>query len=281
MIGSCALFSGMSVLIRIASAFDPSKITFYRFVIGIAILVTLALFRRIKLEFNNIPLLIVRGITGGIAVFCFFLAISKIGLAKGTIVSNTYPIFATIGAALFLKEKVRWKTWLFVLLCIVGMILTNYDGARGEFALDTWTLIALGGSFFSGIAIVSVRRLARTDNPSSIIMSQCIFGLWMVILPANIETVELSVAAGILLIAIGLTATIAQLMMTWSYRHVDVSTGSLLSMLMTVFNVIIGMIFFGESRGPVSVIGMAIVIIACAGVVFVNQRRELIVRSTA
>ena len=111
MVGSSALFSGMSVLIRLASDIDPFKISFYRFVIGISVLVTPALFRRIKLEFHNIPLLIVRGVVGGFGVFLFYLAIAKIGLAKGSIISNVYPIFATVGGAIILKEHVRPLTW--------------------------------------------------------------------------------------------------------------------------------------------------------------------------
>ena len=272
MIVSSVLFSVMSVLIRIVSDVDPFKTSMYRFLIGIAILSTLALFGRINLRFNNIRVLVLRGVTGGLAVFLFYLAIARIGLAKGSVISNIYPIFATIGGAVVLKERVTPLAWLFVAACMAGVVMVNHRAEAGMLAVDLWTILAFVGSILAGVAVVAVRRLSLTDSPYSIFFSQCVFGLWIVIVPASSVPFELHLSQGLLLCAIGFVATVAQLLMTWSYRHVDVAAGSLLSMLMVVFNVSAGVVFFREVGSPISFTGMAIVVLSCIGIVAANRR---------
>ena len=277
MIASSALFSCTAVLIRSALAIDPFKTALFRFAIGMAILCTLALVGRIKLRFINVPLLIVRGVSGGLAVFLFYLSINRIGLAKGTVISNMYPIFATIGGAIVLKEHVKPVAWFFVFACIAGIVLVNHNAESGKLTIDVWTVLAFAGSLVSAVAIVSVRRLARTDSPYAIFMSQCLFGFWIVVLPANLLPMKLGLTGGLILLAIGIIAAIGQLMMTWSFAHVDVATGSLLSMLMVVFNVIIGTVFFSEERSVLSIVGMVVITLSCTGIVYVNRKRPVII----
>jgi drug/metabolite transporter (DMT)-like permease len=272
MIASSALFSVMSVLIRLASDIDPFKTTLFRFVIGMAVLITLALSGKLRLRFSNKKLLTLRGITGGIAVFLFYLSISKIGLAKGTVIVNTYPLFATLGGALLLKERVRPLAWLFILSCLVGMVLINYDPSARSFDVTAWDGLALVGSLLSAVAVIAVRKLSETDTPHAIFMSQCVFGIWIVIIPANIVPVEIGIVGGLLLLSIGLVATGGQILMTWAYGKIDVSTGSLLSLLMMVFNVILGTVLFHEVQNAFGILGMATIILSCAGIAYVNRR---------
>jgi drug/metabolite transporter (DMT)-like permease len=272
MIAASALFSVMSVLIRLASDIDPFKTTLFRFVIGMTVLITLALSGKLRLRFSNKRLLTLRGITGGIAVFLFYLSISKIGLAKGTVIVNTYPLFATLGGALLLKERVRPLAWLFILSCLIGMVLINYDPSARSFDVTPWDGLALVGSLLSAVAVIAVRKLSETDTPHAIFMSQCVFGIWIVIIPANIVPVEIGIVGGLLLLSIGLVATGGQILMTWAYGKIDVSTGSLLSLLMMVFNVILGTVLFHEVQNAFGILGMATIILSCAGIAYVNRR---------
>ena len=271
MIAASALFSGMAVLVRLSVDVSPFTIVMYRFTIGIGILCVLALFNKIRLDFSNVGLLAVRGVTGGLAVFLFYLAIGKIGLAKGSVISNTYPVFATVFGAIFLKERVKSLSAIYVIACIAGLVLVNHDAATGSFAIDVWTLLAFAGSILAAVAVVAIRRLSRSDSTYSIFFSQCLFGFWIVLIPASTMETNVGIIGALLLLGVGIVATAGQLIMTWSYKHVDVSTGSLLSMLMVVFNVLIGTIFFGEASGFVSYFGMVIIIASCAGIVYTNR----------
>ncbi len=102
------------IFVKSASGVGPLKIAFFRFVVGLGLVVAVSCLGRFKLEFNDKRLLCVRGITGGIAIYIAFLAISKLGLGKGTLLICCYPIFACLFSAIFLKERfgVYGMVWL-------------------------------------------------------------------------------------------------------------------------------------------------------------------------
>ena len=81
--------------------------------------------------------------------------------------------------------------------------------------------------------------------------------------PANMVPCEIGISGGIILLGIGVVATIAQLLMTEGYRHVSVTVGSVLGMLVPVLNFVVGMLFFGEKMSSAAVIGTAMVIVSC------------------
>ena len=62
----------------------------------------------------------------------------------------------------------------------------------------------------------------------------------------------------------GLLAAVAQLQMTYAYKFIGATEGSLLSMLTPAMNVPLGLIFFHEPLTTRSLIGCIIVLVSCA-----------------
>ena len=77
---STVFFCLMSALVRYASGIDPYKTTLFRFVVGLGILGTAALFGKIRLRFVNGRLLFLRGLFGGVAILLCFWSIAKLGV---------------------------------------------------------------------------------------------------------------------------------------------------------------------------------------------------------
>jgi drug/metabolite transporter (DMT)-like permease len=269
MILSSVLFSVMSLLIRLAAA-DSFLTSFVRFGVGIAVVGSLAFVRKARLDFVNVPLLLLRGVTGSIAVYTSFLAIEKLGLARGSVLSYTYPLFAAVGGALFLKERVRPVGWAALAAAVGGMVLMRWGGIMAGAADDPgaalWFAIVLAGAVVAGLAIVCVRRLTATDSASAIFFSQSLVGFWVTFVPALARPAMAGPRLALLLLALGLVAAGAQLLMTWSYGRVDIATGSLLGMLAPVINVAVGVLAFRETLGAVEAVGAAIVLAACVAV---------------
>ena len=237
----------------------------FRFAIGFTLLGTVALFRKIKLKFVNSKMLFARGLFGGIAVFLFFLSIKKIGIAKGTAISYSYPIFATAISAIFLKEKISLVSWGMIGVCFLGIFLIVTGGGQGALSnFNIFDILAIIGAIASGIAVVCVKKLHDTDSSYVIFMAQCIMGFWLVVIPANLVPCSIGISGGILLLGIGLAAAIGQLLMTYGYKDLPVSTGSLLSMLVPVFNIPIGILLFSEKVSMATIIGSAIVLSSCS-----------------
>ena len=274
MIISTVIFSIMGVLVKIANqmGMDTFKTALFRFAIGAALLGTLAMLKRIRLEFNNSRLLVTRGLLGGVAVFLYFLAITKIGLAKGTVISSSSPIFATIGGIIFLGEKSSLRKWVLVFLACGGicLIVAGKGVELGGFGL--YELLAVTGAAAAGCAYVVIKKLSITDSTYAIFMAQCVFGFWLVVVPANLIPCKVGIGGGVILVLVGLTATIGQLFMTYGFRYVGVSTGSLLGLLTVVFNLLVGIMIFRERVQFVSTVGIVLVLLSCAAIVLTDER---------
>ena len=273
---STVFFCLMSALVKYASNIDPYKTTLFRFIIGLGILGTGALFGKIKLRFIHGRLLFLRGLFGGIAILICFWSISKLGVGKGTVLIYAFPIFGSIFSAVLLKEKVGMIRFAAVLTAFVGIYLLAAANGNGTTFLGVFgknELLAIFGAILGGLALVIVKKLHDTDSSYAIYFAQCVIGLWVVAVPANVVPCSIGFSGGLLLVAIGVTATIGQLLSTEGIRYLDVSTGSLLGMLVPVLNYIMGVTLFGESFSLSSAIGSLIVITSCV-VVLLNTNND-------
>jgi len=272
---STVFFCLMSALVRYASDIDPYKTTLFRFVVGLGILGTAALFGKIRLRFVSGRLLLLRGLFGGAAILIFFWSVSELGVGKGTVLIYSFPIFAGIFSAVFLKEKIGLLRAAAILAAFLGIFLLACDNGNGSSLLGFfgWNeLLAVFGAMLGGIALVIVKKLHDTDSSYAIYFAQCVIGLWIVVVPANVVPCSIGLSGGILLVAIGVTATIGQLLSTEAYRYVEISTGSLLGMLVPVVNYVVGVTVFGEFVSGKSIIGSSMVIGACVIVLLKNNK---------
>ncbi len=273
-LSSTVAFCLMSGLVRYASDIDPYKTTLFRFIVGLGMLGTAALFGKITLKFTNGPLLLLRGLTGGTAILIFFFSVSKLGVGKGTVLIYSFPIFGSIFSSIFLKEKIDAIRFGAILLSFAGIYLLAVDNGQDTSlvgGLGPYELLAIFGAMLGGLALVAVKKLHDTDSSYAIYFSQCVIGLWVVVIPANIVPCSIGISGGLLLVSIGVTSTVGQLLSTEGIRYVSVATGSLLGMLVPVLNYFLGVIAFNEVMSWRSVVGSAAVLGACVVVLLKNN----------
>jgi drug/metabolite transporter (DMT)-like permease len=275
-VGSSVAYAGMSVFIKQVTAMgiDSYKTTLFRFVIGLALLSTAALFGKIKLVFNNGWLLFVRGLVGGVCVFLFFLTISHIGIAKGTVLMFTSTIFASLFSVLLLKERISpWK-WLAVAVAMTGIYLvaTSKEGNASWTSFGLYELLGVTGGVLSGLVKCMIKKLHATDTSYSIFFAMCAVGIWVVIVPANLVPCEIGYLGGVLLLGVGALGALGQLIGTEGYRHLPVSLASLLELSFPVFNLIVGVLIFRESLPFMGLLGSGMILASCAAVILMNRR---------
>jgi drug/metabolite transporter (DMT)-like permease len=266
MISSAIFFSLMSVLVRIAAetqGISSWKTAELRFFISMVLVVALSFWLRDPLRFVNRPWLISRGLFGGAAASIFFYSITQIGIAKATIFTYTYPIWAGLLAPFLLKDRIKIGVWAAVSVAFGGLYLIIVP-SEGLGAISWMDLLALSGGLLSGWAILSIKKLHETDTSRAILFSQCFFGLIIVEAPALPQGYSFTPIVWITLLAIGLLATIAQLQMTHAYKFIGATEGSLLCMLTPVINVLLGMVFFHEPVTLRALFGCAIVLSSCS-----------------
>jgi drug/metabolite transporter (DMT)-like permease len=183
------------IFVKSAAGVGPLKIAFFRFVVGLVLVVAASWWGRFRLEFNDKRLLCVRGLFGGIAIYIAFLAISKLGLGKGTLLICCYPIFACLFSAIFLKERFGVYGIVAIMVALTGIYFVSRDNGGSFSLLSTfgkYEIITLVGAMISGIAVVTIRKLHDTDNSWSIYFSQCLGGLVLFGVPALASTWDIS-----------------------------------------------------------------------------------------
>ncbi len=281
MTASTLMFTAMSLLIPVAERAGSYLLVSARFVTGAVVIIFMGFLGLIQLRPVNLPWLLVRGAFGSVSVFLFYYGILKLGLGMGTVLGNTYPVFAALLAPIILRERLRPDVLAAVLVSFIGICLIVYpDGVMGLFGAGSARsssaagidgMLALLGGVLASVAIVAIKKLHETDTSPMIYLAQCIFGILVFGYPTAAGTFDFPPLLWLVLIAIGVSATIAQLIMTYAYRHVPATEGSLLHFLMPVLNVILGAVLFGEKMHPLALIGSGIVLSGCVYVALRNR----------
>ena len=271
-LGSVVFFALMAVLVKAIPNVSSYQTTFFRFAIGVGIMGILSLFGIVKLKFNDKKNLFWRGLVGGVAVYLFYLAIIKLGVGKGSVYIYSYPIFATLFSMLILKEKVEPIKFIVIFISFVGLIILSLGGKGSLAGMGIYELIAIAGSVITGLAVVFVKKLHDSDNSYAIFFSQCIVGFWMFLIPSGATQAKGNVTELLLLVLVGIVATIGQLFMTEGYRYVNVATGSLLQSMVPVFNLLSGWLIFHEQFSPIEMAGAFVIVTSCFALVIINLR---------
>lgn len=263
LVSSVLFFSLMASLVRLVPDISSTYTVFYRFMFNVAIMGILALFKVFPLKFVRSPLLLLRGLTGGIATYLFYLSIVKLGVGKGTVISYSYPVFAAVFSVLFLKEKISVGKWIVISIAFVGILLLSFSKTGISNGVGWFEALALLGAVLAAFSITLVKKLHATDSTYAIFFAQAIVGFWIFVGPASTILIETTWVQFSILLGIGITAAAAQLIMTAAYKRVNVSTGASFFMLVPVLNILIGFLFFKEILSISEIIGATVVVSAC------------------
>ena len=268
-------------LVKCGSYIGVYRMAFFRFVIGFGLIAIAVMLGRVTLVFNSKKLLFLRGLAGGIAILIGLVSITKLGLGKGMVLICSYPIFASVISAVFLKERLRLFDIGAILTAIAGIYFIAYEEQQGFSLLvfGKYELLAVLGAVIAGIAVSLIRKLHDTDSSSAIYFSQCVVGMWLVLGPSFSNEGSVGLNGVFILLGIGATVTVGQLLMTEGFKYVPVKTGSLLLMIEPVLCYIAGVAIFSESVTIYRVFGSVLVIGSCVVVMAGRKKKALPVES--
>ena len=239
----CAvIFATMSALLKFVSAsISPEQIVMARFLVGGIVLASASRFRVFNLRARSLSLLLTRGIAGGISAIAYFKAISAIPLPNASVLLYTYPIFASIFAALLLREKLRNDEKIEIFLGFVGVYLIVNPKYQN---ISLGEIYALISGLLGGLAMVVVRRLRAKHDSSIIYFYFCLIGIPLA-LPGTLRTfITPNIQQMILISTIALMALIAQLLMTYAFKYCKAGQGSAIMMTEVLYTSLVGRFFF-------------------------------------
>jgi len=261
LLGSALAFAVMAVLTRLLSRagvpeearFDAGQLTVIRFVFGAAI--SLAVFRLrpgLYRPFNR-KLLWSRGLSGGIVVVLYFLALQRIPAGEAGMLFNLFPVIAVLLSMGAFGERPTAHLGFALLLATAGVVLVLGGGSL-RLELGAGEGLALAAAFFAAVSAVTIRAMRGTDNAPTIFFYFCLGGL-PVALPFALGSWPTDPSAWALAAAMGLVSYAAQVLMTEAYGALSVPEAAGWLQLTPIAQVLLGGAWLGEPVTPLAVVG--------------------------
>jgi len=259
MVASALLFAVTTTLVRIASnSLSGLFVSTIRFAVGGAAAIAWLRLSGRGFRVVNKKDWLLRGLYGSVSMTCTYMAIAWTSGGRSTMLSNTYPIFVALFGSLFFGSKLLPTAIPALALCTVGSVVILNDGAGYSLLGDGLALVA---AMLAGMAVNHLKRARTTEDPVSLYLSACLFGLPVAAalavgsggLPARLTLVPI-----LLSVLLGLVVFAAQILMTWAYKYVSAARGSRIFYLETVFAVGFGALI-GERLKPAFFLGAAII----------------------
>lgn len=206
------------------------------------------------------------------SMVCGFSALALLPLGTATALGFAAPIFITILAIPLLGEKVRIYRWSAVVVGFAGVLLVvgPLEGANAVGAA-----LALGGAVMTALAMISIRKMADTENGLAIVfyftLAGTVAGALSLPFAAKLP-VDLADAA--MMVSAGLFGGVAQVFMTRAYAQAPASLIASLDYTSLVFAVAIGWVVWGDTMTPTELAGAAIVMASALFIAYRERRRH-------
>ena len=272
MVASVICFSIMDICVKWLDYYPVGQVLFLRFFIGF-IPIFFIIPRKKLLSFYKTSrpgLHAFRAFTGAAAIIALFIGLRELPLAD--VVSLTFggPIFVTVASIFFLSEKVGIKRWSAVFLGFIGMLLIVQPAFID---LNFYYITPIIFCIFFACVAISVRSLSKTEPNyriafyftllCSLLGIATIFkGDW--VLPNRIDL-------GIFII-MGLCGSVANLLLTQSYRLAETSLVTPIKYLSLVFAIVFGFLIWSEIPKLLTLFG-ALLVITSSLIIFMRENK--------
>ena len=272
---SMAFFAGLTAASRKATllGFDPLQVVFLRNVSALLLLLPLLAWRGVSLlRSTAMNLYGIRVVISLISMTSWFYALSLIPMGEITAIGFLSPLFGTLGAVLFLGEKVRLRRMTALFVGFAGAMIILRPGAS---SLGLGQGLALISAISGGVIGVLLKHLTTEDDPDKIVFLTTAMMTPMSLLPAlfvwRLPTWELMPWLAMLAV----TGVAGHLCLMRGYRAAEASLVMTFEFSRLPFVVAVGYFMFGELIDRWTCIGAAIVF---ASAVYITQREAKLKR---
>lgn len=256
------MFSIMNALVKaIALTIPPAEVAFFRGLIGLGFVYYMMRRKKVRFSTRGIPILILRGLLGGLYVVTHFYTISQISLVDASILINLAPVIAIFLSAVFLKETLSRRTWALLGLAFIGAMLTI-----NPFQFSAYSINALIGLLSAAIAacVAIVLRYLSTRHHAFEIIFYFMAAVTLVPIPMLWDNFIIPTYDEFLyLIILGVIALIGQVFLTRAFSQDSVAVIEVVRYIGIIYNAAWGFLFWKEVPDQNTIIGGLFIIAAC------------------
>lgn len=261
MAGSMALFAFEDMFLKFAAADLPTgEILLLTCLVGMSFFGGLARFegRRTLTRDALHPWVLIRNAGEMIGTFAYITALASVPLATVSAVLQAMPLAVTMGAALFMGEKVGWRRWSAIAVGFAGVLIVIRPGLDGFQPAALWVLVTVAG--------LGLRDLASRAIPPEISSTQV--SAWGVasvaLLGAGMMPFQTAVIPDLwqsaMLAGAVVFGTAGYWAITQASRTGEVSVVSPFRYSRLIFAIVIGLVVFAEPADVITLSGAALII---------------------
>ncbi|SFL24527.1 DMT family transporter [Shimia haliotis] len=267
-------FVAVTALVKMVGPRLPAAETaFLRYALGAVFLIPMIKpILRAKLTKRQVGLFASRGVmhTGGVVLW--FYAMTQIPIAEVTAMNYLSPVYVTVGAALFLGEKLAARRIIAIILALIGVLIILRPGFR-ELSAGHIAMLGTALSFAGGYLIA---KILSEEVSATVVVGMLSVTVTIGLAPlAAMVWVTPTLGELGLLFAVACFATAGHYTMTLAFAAAPVTVTQPVSFLQMVWAVLLGWIGFGEEPDFWVIVGAGVII---AAISFMTWREAVIKR---
>jgi drug/metabolite transporter (DMT)-like permease len=270
-------FQGLNATVRhLTQELPPLEVSWGRWIAGLLFTAPFLVKGGLSsLRTTQLPRHLLRSVFHTAGYGLWYWAIAAIPLAQAAALGFTGPIFVTLGAALFLGERVHWRRWLAVLLGFAGVLLIVRPWNAG---LNPFALVMLAAVPLTAASHLVAKVISAHEKPEVVVFWQSALAvlffaplaLWDFRMPTP-EQLGWFVVAGV-------TGTMGYFLMTWAFRLADISSVQTVGFLGIVWATLLDLAVFGHTADLWTFIGAAVIVAATS---YIAHRESVAARTGA
>lgn len=277
MVSSMGAFALADTLVKLSTSFmSPAQVLFFLIAGGLILFTLMAKLQGQKLIDRRAiaPFFILRYLAEVAGMVGMVMALANVPLSTIGAITQATPMLVTVGAVLFLREKVSWRRWSSIVVGFVGVLLIVQPGAAGFDIAVLWALLAM-------IAL-SVRDLTTRMVPSNIgsatlatyTMAAAVpFTIgWVLFNGENLFPVNVNWLIVIPMICLG---SLGYMLLIASLRMAEVSVVMPFRYSRIIFLLVLGILVFQERPSVSMLLGATLIVVSGVYMMWREQRVKL------
>jgi drug/metabolite transporter (DMT)-like permease len=265
LLGSAVCFGLMAVLARKlsrgAAHFSAGQLAVIRFVVGAVVSVVAFRLKPGLYAPRALGLLWTRGVSGGIVVVLYFLALARIPAGEAGMLYNLFPVVATGMAIVAFRERPTIHLLFGLAAATVGVVLV-LGGGKLSLGFGLGEGFAVSAAVFAAFSSVVIRAMRATENAPTIFFFFCLGGL-PVALPFALGHWPHAPWLWALGALMGLAAFGAQVLMSQAYGTLTIGESAVWLQLTPLAQYLLAVPLLGE---PLTGVALAGIVVGVAGI---------------
>lgn len=259
-----------------AQNLPAAQSAFLRYLLGLVFLIPMiGPIRRAHLTRRQLRLFTFRGATHSLGVILWFFAMTRITIAEVTAMNYLSPIYISLGAALFLGERLAARRLIAIALAFTGALIILRPGFR-EVSDGHIAMIATA-AFFAASYLIA-KRMAD-EVPPTVVVGMLSITVTIGLLPFALavwQTPTLAELGWIFLVAV--FATAGHYTMTLGFAAAPVTVTQPVTFLQLLWSVLLGALLFGEAVDAWVILGGTVIL---ASSTFITIREAMLRRAAS